>query len=242
MEETTTMSKKLLIGLAPMLATAAFVVMPAVAQATPHYYVSGVKAAEGKTFPSLAWGTLTLANSNPAIQPLSCENAVIGDYINPTGGGAGEGETDNFATIDCADKECPEESGVELQVHSEALPWASLLVEVPGPPLKELVETKAADVLVGCFVAHTSTLVAPPTICKGNSNPEAKNGSGNLSQIVSKINFTGMSDKLECSTEGVITEGITEKQLNTMAYGSPLPTKVLGVETVNTGQGTLEIK
>lgn len=233
------MSKKLLIGLAPVLATAAFVVMPAVAQATPHYYVVGVKAAEGKTFPSIAWGTLTLASSNPAIQPLSCENAVIGDYINPTGGGAGEGETDQFATIDCADTECPEESGVELQVHSEGLPWASLLVE---SGTKELVETKAATVVVGCFVAHTSTPVAPPTVCKGNSNPEAKNGSGTVSQTVSKVIFTGQTDKLECSTEGVLTEGITEKQLNTMAYGTPLPAKKLGIETANTTQGTLEIK
>ena len=55
------MSKKLLIGLAPVLATAAFVVMPAVAQALPHYYVDGTKAAEGKLFPDLSWGTLTLA-------------------------------------------------------------------------------------------------------------------------------------------------------------------------------------
>jgi hypothetical protein len=237
------MSKKLLMGLAPMLATAAFVAMPAVAQATPHYYVAGTKAAEGKTFPSVAWGTLTLANSNPVIQPLSCMNAVLGEYKNPTGGGAGEGVTDNFATTDCADVECPEESGLELQVHSENLPWSAILVE---SGTKELVETKAATVVVGCFVAHTSTLVAAPTVCKGNSDPEAKNGSGNVSQVVSKINFTGMAEKLECSTTTeageVKSEGITEKQLNTMAYGSPVPTKKVNPLTANTAQGTLEIK
>jgi len=237
------MSKKLLIGLAPMLATAAFVVMPTVAQAAPHYYVAKVIAPAGKTFPSIAWGTLTLANSNPAIQPLSCENAIIGDYTNPTGGGAGEGETDNFATIDCADIECPEESGVELQVHSEALPWASLLVE---SGTKILLETKSATVVVGCYVAHTSTLVAAPTTCKGASDPELINGSGNLSQVASKTNFTGQSDKLECVTivEGaeVKSEGITEKSVNDEAYGGPVPTKKLGIETANTSGGTLEAR
>ena len=237
------MSKKLLMGLAPLLVTASFVVMPAVAQAVPHYYVAGVKAAEGKTFPDISWGTLTLANSNPAIQPLSCENAVLGEYKNPTGGGAGEGVTDNFATTNCADVECPEESGVELQVHSSGLPWSGGLIE---SGTKILVETKSATVTVGCYVAHTETLVAAPTVCTGNSDPEAKNGSGTLSQSVSKILFTGQSDKLACTTvteEGEVkTEGITEKQLATMAYGSPVPTKKVNPLTTNTSQATLETK
>jgi hypothetical protein len=239
------MSKKLLIGLAPLLVTAAFVVMPTMAQAaTPHYYVAGVKAKEGTTFPSISWGTLTLANSNPAISPLSCENAVIGDYKNPTGGGPGEAETDNFATTDCADVECPEEEGLELQVHSEGLPWdGGLLGTETG---KDLLETKNAIVVVGCYVAHTSTLVAAPTTCKGNSDPSLTNGTGNLSQTVSTVLFTGQSDKLECVsvTESgeVKTEGITEKSLKTMAYGSPVPTKKVEPETANTAQATLETR
>ena len=237
------MSKKLLMGVAPLLVTAAFVVMPTVAQAVPHYYVAGVKSTEGKTFPAVSWGTLTLANSNPAIQPLSCMNAVLGEYKNPTGGGAGEAVTDNFATTNCADVECPEESGVELQVHSSGLPWVGGLVE---SGTKILLETKAATVTVGCYVAHTETLVAAPTVCTGNSDPETKNGSGTVSQVASKVIFTGQSDRLACTTVTeageVQTEGITEKSLNTMAYGSPVPTKKVNPLTTNTSQATLENK
>ena len=57
-----------------------------------------------------------------------------------------------------------------------------------------------------------------------------------------KFNFTGAPDKLSCITEGVETKGLTEKSLSTMAYGKPLPTKVLGGETTNTQQATLETK
>ena len=237
------MSKKLLIGLAPVLATAAFVVMPAVAQAVPHYYVVGQKAAEGKIFPDLAWGTLSLSEEGWPLAEVTCENAVIGDYENPTGGGAGEGETDLFATTDCADTECPEEEGLELQVHSEKLPWESILVE---SGTKILVETKAADAVIGCYVAHTSTNAASLTTCTGNLDPEAVNGKGTLSQTASKIFFTGQSDKLSCVTEGegqgVETKALMEKSLSMMAYGKPLPTKVLDSETTNTQQATLETK
>ena len=224
------MSKKLLLAVAPVLATAAFVVMPAVAQAAPHYYAQNVEAKAGLTYASISWGDLTLANSNKALAPLTCENAIVGDYSNPTGGGAGEGETDNFSTTDCADTECPEEEGVELQVHSEGLPWASKLVE-SGSNI--LLETPSATVLVGCYVAHTSELVAEPTLCTGASDPLTEPGSpGQFGQ--SKTNFTGQSDHLACTTEpgGVKTEGITEKSLKTGTYGA-VPTKKVDIETSN---------
>jgi hypothetical protein len=51
---------------------------------------------------------------------LSCEIAAIGEYKNPTGGAVGEGVTDNFATTNCSDVACPEESGLEVQLHSKA--------------------------------------------------------------------------------------------------------------------------
>ena len=225
------MRNKLLISLAPVLATAAFVVMPAVAQAAaPHYYAQGVEAKAGLTYASISWGDLTLANSNHTLAPLNCENAIIGDYSNPSGGGAGEGETDNFSTTDCADTECPEEEGVEFQIHSEFLPWASKLVE-SGSNI--LLETPSASFLMGCYVAHTSELVAEPTLCTGASDPLTEPGSpGQFSE--SKVNFTGQSDHLACTTEpgGVKTEGITEKAFRTGTYGT-VPTKKVDIETSN---------
>ncbi len=123
------MNKKLLLSLAPVLATAAFLVMPAVAQATPYWYSDGVKLPEGKTYPTLSWGTLKFESSIRTLLPWSCETVAIGDVENPTGGGAGEGETDQFAGTDCVDPECFEEDGLEFRMNSEDLPWPSLLFE-----------------------------------------------------------------------------------------------------------------
>jgi hypothetical protein len=155
---------------------------------------------------------------------------------------------DNFAMTNCSDVECPEESGLELQMHSEGLPWASILVE---SGTKELVETRGATVVLGCYLTDTSTLESGTTTCSGNWNPEAKNGTGNVAQVASTLLFTGMTDRLECSTgsaepepgeSGFKTEGIPEKQLSMMAYGSPVPTKKVNPLTTNTKQGTLESK
>ena len=52
------MSKKLLGALAPMLA--ALAVMPALAQAVPHYYKNNALAAEGEKIPTVSWGKLSL--------------------------------------------------------------------------------------------------------------------------------------------------------------------------------------
>lgn len=45
----------------------------------PHWYVDGVKAAEGKAFPSISWGTLTFYPPVVVNPGLQCENAAIGD-------------------------------------------------------------------------------------------------------------------------------------------------------------------
>ncbi len=204
------------------------------------WYVDGIKAPEGKTYPSVSWGTLSLSNSNNALTPLSCENAAIGEYKNPTGGGAGEGETDLFATTNCADTECPEEEGLELQIHSEDLPWPNVLVE---SGYENLLETKGVEQIVGCYVAHTSELVAESTLCTGSWDPHLENGvAGQFS--ASKIIFTGQTDRLACTTEpgGVMSEGRTEKTLKTATYGT-VPTKKVDIETSNAkGFELLEVK
>ena len=131
-----------------------------------------------------------------------------------------------------------------MQMHFQGLPWPSILVESGA---KNLLETNGATVVVGCYVANTDSLVAPATTCKGNSDPEFINGSGNLSQVASKVHFTGQSDRLECEGETITErgkvkyedEGITEQSLNTMAYGE-VPAG--GKQTSDTGQATLEVK
>jgi len=102
------MSKKLFIGLAPLVCIAAFVVMPTVSQAAEYYknsFPSG-KLAEGEKLPVLAWGTLTLTANLPSkAKPSSCENSSGGYAENK--GGVGIGATDNFASWNCTNEGCP---------------------------------------------------------------------------------------------------------------------------------------
>jgi len=107
-EETHTMSKKLFIGLAPLVCIAAFVVMPTVAQSAEYYKNSfpAGKLAEGEKLPTIAWGTLTLTANLPSkAAPSTCENSSGGFAENS--GGKGIGATDNFASWNCTNAGCP---------------------------------------------------------------------------------------------------------------------------------------
>jgi len=126
------MSKKLFIGLAPLLAIAAFVVIPAVAQGAClevgkcHFFKNGTQETEGVKIPTVSWGTVTLTSADGVV---TCENAVLGNVENPTGGGSGVGETNNFATANCVSAGCEPVSALELVVTAENLPWGVLLKE-----------------------------------------------------------------------------------------------------------------
>jgi hypothetical protein len=148
------MSKKLLISLAPLVATVAFAVTPGVAQASPHWYKNGVLIPAGTAVPTLSWGTLTLAAGTTSV---SCQNAALAYSENPTGGGAGESETDNFATSNCtvSSGECKAAEGTEIQVTPESLPWGAVLEEgtFNSKPTTRLLTEQAAPATPG-FGSH----------------------------------------------------------------------------------------
>ncbi len=142
------MSKKLIISLA---AIAAFVVLPAAAQASvPHYFGNGVKLAEsackGETIAGAAacygeeevegasavkvvnaWGTLELKGETGAAAGglITCHNVAAGLAYNPTGGGAGRGNTETFAVFNCSSNICL--AGEQTGVTAVSLPWPSVL-------------------------------------------------------------------------------------------------------------------
>ena len=136
------MSKKLSIRLAPALALASFALMPAVAQAKfpatcvveakCHYYINATSPSaftilkEGEDKATLSWGVWTYSL---AAGTVTCQNAAIGDIENPVGGGAGRGETENFAASDCFADGCEPAQFLEMDVTAEKLPWASELTE-----------------------------------------------------------------------------------------------------------------
>src|SRR5215469_2364304 len=103
------MLKKLFIVLAPLLAIAAFAVMPVAAQATGHYYSNGLKIAEGSKKTVIEWGTITLAGgvesspcgSRVTAWHVTCHTAAGGTVENPVGGLPGVGATEAYAAYQC---------------------------------------------------------------------------------------------------------------------------------------------
>ena len=127
------MPHKRLAGLPPVLAAAAFALMPVGAQASPHYYANGAKIKEGeankKTF--IAWGNITLIPTEGSILGghMTCHNVWAGTLFNPTGGGAGEGQVQQYAPYQCEQTLiCPAKT-TEVTIKPEHLPWPNLLTE-----------------------------------------------------------------------------------------------------------------
>ncbi len=161
------MSKKLLTGLAPLVAIAAFVAMPAVSQAAEgHFFKNGTLIPAGEKIPIFSWGKLTL-EPVPASKgaPTTCENLAGGFVENPTGGTAGIGQTTRFATYNCTNAECPAgeveiapglkvEKEFEVVSNPEDLPWPSVLTEETEGIIKT--ESKGVNVQLACM-AHGFT-------------------------------------------------------------------------------------
>jgi hypothetical protein len=161
-------SKRLLIGIAPMLAVAALALEPAVANAAAHYYRNGSSTPipEGEKVPILEWGKLTLEPEPTGCDCTTCDNSAGGYIENPIGGGSGAGKILRFATWNCTNGECPageiEVGGKKYEKEFEIIyplqdfPWPSVLAEEAG-----LVRTNYADVVMelGCF-AHGLTRAA----------------------------------------------------------------------------------
>ena len=123
------MSRKFLAGLAPLLAVIAFAVVPAAAQAEPHWYKKGVPVTSPVVTTTI--GTLTLKALGAEIK---CKVNDKEEIWNPSTGGAGEDLMLGFALIGCKNKiatpACPKGP---ISVLAEGLPWRTLLVTTPPP-------------------------------------------------------------------------------------------------------------
>ncbi len=126
------MCRKTRTVLAPLVAVAACVAAPAVAQAVPHWYVNSklltkpknVKTEAGLTFGPVPGTTIT----------VSCKVKDAETLENPASGGPGLDKMKAFNVVSCGPNPCPVNSaGVQgaLKVKALGLPWATKLVEVP---------------------------------------------------------------------------------------------------------------
>src|SRR5262249_29549968 len=122
------MKKKFLTGIAPLVVIAAFLVIPAAAQAVPHVYKNGVIQAEGKKLRYIAWSTLQF--TNPSVFGTSeCHHAFEGFLENPTGGGAAIGQLQAFEPYECVNSSCIALGGKQIVLTPEKLPWNSEVTE-----------------------------------------------------------------------------------------------------------------
>lgn len=124
------MKTKLFASLAPLLAIAAFAIVPAAAQAAPHWYKKGVLI--GSTPVSVATsGMLTL---NAFATAIKCKVSDTEEIWNPVGGGAGQDLVTNFVLTGCKIKMpspvCPPGPAV---VQALGLGWPSHLFSTPPP-------------------------------------------------------------------------------------------------------------
>jgi len=235
------MSKKLLIGLAPLVVIASFVMMPAAAQAlAPHWYVDGVKAEEGVKVPVIAWGQLTLEPEPIGVAAsTTCENAAGGFLENPSGGGPGKGQTSRFSTWNCTNAECPPGEiapGVfkEFEVVSppQSLPWPNELINAAAP---FRLNSTGVKVELGC-VAHPVTKapagspgeneqkpLAAFVPCKTDAthlqDPTAKNGTNKGNNQSTLVFDQPAGSGLICTVAAGSITGHTSQFLKSMGYG-----------------------
>jgi hypothetical protein len=124
------MRRKLLAGLVPALAVAAFVIVPAAAQAEPHWYKQKVLVGSGPVTTTTKGSLLFKALG----AEIKCKVNDKEEIWNPTSGGAGEDLMTGFALINCKNKvatpECPKGP---ISVIAENLPWPTRLITTPPP-------------------------------------------------------------------------------------------------------------
>jgi hypothetical protein len=205
------MSKKLYAAFLPALAVAAFVAMPAAAQAQfPHWYSNNVKIKVGtKEVPNdvqvTTKGTLTL---NALERGIECKVKDKGSIWNPAGGAAGEDEITEFLNSECKIAKgvaiCA--AGETLEVVAGNLPWYSKLVEIAGVIRDEIFAEvegvkKGIEVKIECNKAGTKkvedTFTGTLTPKIGTSVAEFGAGSGELEDAAhNKATVTG-NDTLE---------------------------------------------
>jgi hypothetical protein len=201
------MSKRLRMGFAPMLLVAAVAMMPAAAQAVPHFYKNKIIAPEESGAPGaegtdvISWGTLVLETKT--VGTITCLNVSAGDAFNPIGGGAGEGKIDAYAAYDCTNALCEETFKSKQEIIPEGLDkfgeWETKLTEaVAGKPrLKTgnstLESPSQIKFLISCPSAGLGEI---KTKAKGELSPLVVNGTA-IGSAPSKITFDPESGELE---------------------------------------------
>jgi hypothetical protein len=181
------MSKKLLMGLTPVLAVAALAVMPVAAQAEPHWKRNGALLKEGQKVKTNSWGKLTFTS---AIGEVKCKKLDAGDVENPPGGGPGVDHVVLFQLYECTSPACP----TAISVKASGLPWPTeLFIDGSGA---------IRDRIKGIIVTFT----CPPTtiVFSGELTPLIKNGTSASKPPCDEFDAGSGALHSELAGEGII--------------------------------------
>jgi hypothetical protein len=158
------MKKKFFVSLIPLVCIAAFAVLPAAAQAVPHWYKQN-KLIGSSPVTVTTKGNLTLAAPSLLIK---CKVTDAEEIWNPASGGPGQDLVTAFTLSGCKNKmsssACPKGA---IEVLAAGLPWPSELVA--GTPIRD--EILKVRLVVRCLAGTA------PDEFEGTLTPAVGNGS-----------------------------------------------------------------
>ncbi len=240
------MSKKLFIGFAPLLAVAAFAVMPVAAQAAAgegHWLSGGSLLKEGVKTPVVTWGGTTNLSQTSAIGEINCRGVGGGTAENPKGGTAGVGTTWESSFFECKSVGCEEaavKDGIPLQSYAITnagdFGWANKITgtspefnETIGEPFTEFTTYPAPTkthpheivALVTCETAYgfEPHIVGVEATFQGELKPKIGPGhNGTSAAAPSTVEFAGASTGALHSSVG--GEGTNSGKVKYEAYNT----------------------
>ena len=164
------MSRKLYAALLPLFAVAAFAVLPAVAQAQPHWYSNGKIIKAGTKVAVTTHSSPGGLDFKAVGETITCTVKDKGTITNPTGGGAGVDEITEFENTKCVAEPSSCAAGETETLTAGNLPWPSVLSGPPGGPFKDTISK--IEIKVECStkgVIDTFTGQLTPTIVNGTT-------------------------------------------------------------------------
>jgi hypothetical protein len=188
------------------LAIAAFAVMPAAAQAVPHFYSNGVILPEESGGPGegkdvISFGTLVLTSGTIGV--ITCLDEYGGDVYNPTGGGAGQGKIDGWIAYDCTNEVCETTFKSKQSLIPEGLEnfgeWETNLTEPVAGKIRPKLgnSTSGSPTQIKFLISCPNTgLGEIKTKLKGELSPLTENGTA-IGSAPSKLVFNKEAGLLE---------------------------------------------
>jgi hypothetical protein len=217
-----------LIAPLPLLVIVALAVMPAAAQAAPHFYKNGVISPEQTGGPGeegtdiISWGTLVLTTKTVGV--ITCLNEFGGDAYNPTGGGNGLGGVDGYTAYDCTNEVCELTFKSKQEIIPEGLEgfgeWETEASEAVAGKKRlrtgnnTLLSPKQIKFLISCPENPVEKLGKIATKSKGELHPLAENGTG-IGSAPSKLVFNKEAGELEIAN---VKEGEVNGTVKIMGY------------------------